>query len=87
MLGKIVDYIKNIAKYGTTPVLVTKPPLYIYIRKRVKHKGYALLLKQTCPSLEGCYVPENTYIHLVYVDTLEQAKKYLSNEYGVEVEL
>lgn len=74
-------------KYTFGPVRITTKPLNIFLRKRMLHKGYSLLSKPVGNSYEGCYVDNDAYTHMVYVDTLDQAKTYLKNEFGIDLEL
>lgn len=62
---------------------------YIAIRKRLLHKGYAIFKveKIMLHKYNGTTEVVEYLTHLVYVDTLEQAKTYLQNEFNLEIEI
>lgn len=73
-------------KYLFFPIPV-KDKSNIHIRKRLLHKGYALLKVTKENDMNSINNNVVHYEHIVYTDTLEQAETYLKNEYGIEVTL
>lgn len=66
-------------KYLLGPVLIdTKKKLYV--RKRILHKGYAILSSDNVSD-------DKVYTHIVYVNDLKHAEKFLYNEYGLNITL
>jgi len=73
-------------KYLFFPIAV-KDKSNIHIRKRILHKGYALLKVTKENDINSIGAGVIHYEHIVYTDTIEQTETYLKNEYGIEVTL
>ena len=70
-------------KYLMPSLIVENKNNMLCLRSRLLHRGYSLSSRTTYRSMEGSFL----YTHIAHFDTLKQTETFISNEYGVKVNL